>query len=87
MEIKYCKVCGAIINKYGNLKLQLCSKHFQQFNRYGETKDHNQRTVFDTNEIRTFDTYAEIDTYDQFGNVIETYKLDIEDIKYLNNKK
>lgn len=87
MEIKYCKACGAIINKYGNSKLCLCSKHFQQFNTYGEIKDRNQRTVFDDNEIRVFNTYAEIDTYNQFGDIIETYKLDIEDIKYLNNKK
>lgn len=86
-KIIYCKACSKIIDKYGSAKLQLCSKHFQQFRRFGEIKDHNPRTVWDNNEIRTYTDYAEIDTYDQYGNVIETYKLDLEDIKYLNNKK
>lgn len=86
-KINYCKACGKIIDRYGNIKNQLCSKHFQQFRRFGEVKDHNQRTILDDNEIRTFDTYAEIDTYDQYGNVIETYLLDLEDVKYLNGNK
>ena len=71
-KINYCSACGKIIDKYGNIKLQLCSKHYQQFRRFGEVKDHNQRTVWDDNEIRILDTYAEIDTYD---------------VKYLSSKK
>ncbi len=86
-KIEYCIACGKIIDKYGNKKNQLCSKHYQQFRKFGKTLDNNQRTVWDANEVRTFDYYAEIDTYDQFGNVIETYKIDLEDIKYLNDKK
>lgn len=86
-KINYCSACGKIIDKYGSIKLQLCSKHYQQFRRFGEVKDHNQRTVWDDNEIRILDTYAEIDTYDQYGNIIETYTLDIEDVKYLSSKK
>lgn len=82
-KINYCKACGKIIGKYGSKKYQLCSKHFKQFEKFGKTLDTNQRTVYDPNEIRTYETYAEIDTYDQYGNVLETYKLDIEDIKYL----
>ena len=85
-KINYCSACGKIIDKYGSIKLQLCSKHYQQFRRFGEVKDHNQRTVWDDNEIRILDTYAEIDTYDQYGNIIATYTLDIEDVKYLSNK-
>lgn len=87
MEIKYCKACGAIINKHGSIKQSLCCKHYAQLRKYGKIKDHNKRTVWDDNEVRTYDSFAEIDTYDQFGNVIETYKIDTEDIKYLNNKK
>lgn len=86
-EIIYCEACGKIVDKYGSKKLKLCSKHSQQIRKYGKIKDHNQRTVWDNNEIRTYKDYAEIDTYDQFGNVLETYKLDLEDVKYLSNYK
>lgn len=86
-KIIYCKACGKIVDKYGSQKYQLCNKHYQQFRKFGEIKDHNQRTVWDDNEIRTYDNYAEIDTYDQYGNVIETYKVDLEDVKYLKDKK
>lgn len=86
-KIAYCDACGKIIDKYGSKKFKLCSKHYQQLMKYGEIKDHNQRTVWDDNEIRIYDNYAEIDTYDQFGNVIETYKLDVEDVKFLRSYK
>lgn len=86
-KIIYCKACGKIVDKHGNKNLKLCSKHYQQLRKYGEIKDHNQRTVLDDNEIRTYEDYAEIDTYDQFGNVLETYKIDLEDIKFLNGHK
>lgn len=86
-KIKYCTACGRIIDKYGNKEKCLCGKHYKQLIKFGEIKDHNQRTVFDANEIRTFADYAEIDTYDSFGNVTETYKLDLEDLKYLGDKK
>ncbi len=86
-KIEYCKVCGNLINQYGSKKNQLCSKHAQQFRRFGKTLDTNQRSVFDLNEVRTYENYAEIDTYDQYGNVIETYILDLEDTKYLGNYK
>lgn len=86
-EIKCCKVCGKIINEHGSLKNSLCGKHFQQFRKFGEFKDNNTRTIYDPNEIRTYDDYAEIDTYDQYGNVQETFRLDLEDVKFLNNNK
>ena len=86
-KINYCTACGKIIDKYGSIKNQLCSKHFQQLRRFGKTLDANQRTVNDPNEIRIYKDWAEIDTYDSYGNVLETYKLDLEDIKYINNNK
>ena len=86
-KINYCTACGKIIDKYGSIKLQLCSKHFRQFRRFGEVKDYNQRTVWDENEIRILESHAEIDTYNEYGDVIETYFLDLEDVKYLNGKK
>lgn len=86
-KLVYCKACGKIIDKYGNKERELCSKHYQQYRRFGEIKDNNQRTVYDDNEIRTYKDYAEIDTYDQYGNVLETFQLDLEDVKYLLGKK
>lgn len=65
----------------------LCAKHLGQMKTYGECKDTNPRGVFDPNEIRLLDNYAEIDTYDQFGNVIETYTIDIEDYKLASKYK
>ena len=86
-KIEYCVACGKVIDKHGCLEHKLCGKHYKQLLKYGEIKDNNQRTVFDSNEIRTFSDYAEIDTYDQFGNVIETYKFDLEDLKYIGSHK
>ena len=81
--MKFCKVCGS-----SKVHAQeLCRKHYEQIRRYGKTMDTNPRTVWDPNEIRTFNNYGEIDTYDQFGNVVDTYKFDLEDIHYLNNHK
>ena len=58
MEGNFCKACGVSINSNG--KNGYCRKHYQQFMKYGELKDHNQRTVWDPNEVRVFDDYAEI---------------------------
>lgn len=78
-----CKVCG----KNEVISLEMCNKHYQQYRRYGKIMDNNPRTVNDDNEIRIYDTYVEIDTYDKFGNVNYTYKLDLEDVKYLTGNK
>lgn len=88
----HCEVCNVssieksvcfrkLYNKY------LCDKHYTQILKYGEFKDSNKRGVFDDNEIRLFDTYAEIDTYDQYGNLVETFILDTEDANKLNGRK
>ncbi|MBQ8131730.1 MAG: hypothetical protein IJ193_04495 [Bacilli bacterium] len=49
--------------------------------------DNNPRCVFDPNEIRLCDGYAEIDTYDAYGNVVTTFKLDLEDVPKLSGHK
>lgn len=88
-NIKICKVCGKICNgneKY-NYILNMCSKHYQQFKKYGHCLDANPRTVFDNNEIRTYKDYGEIDTYTKTGEVLNTFKFDLEDIHYLVNHK
>lgn len=91
-EIKYCEICGVsskdkIVYNNAQFGKCLCQKHLSQLKRFGKVKDANQRGVFDPNEIRSFENFAEIDTYDQYGNVIETYKIDCEDIGIALNYK
>lgn len=61
----------------------MCEKHRDQYRRFGKFMDSNQRGVFDPNEIRIKDDYFEIDTYDQYGNITETYICDLEDLSKL----
>ena len=68
-------------------KSYLCSKHVSQVRKYGKVMDHNQRTVFEPNEIREFGDYCEIDTYDQFGNVTCTFKFSPCDIEIAKSRK
>lgn len=91
-QIHYCSICGVSSElktihknkKYGDY---LCEKHYQQFKNYGKFLDNSSRGVFDKNEIRKFDDYAEIDTYDSHGNVVATFKLDLDDIEKLGTRK
>ena len=90
IEIRICKVCGKICNdsqRSFNGKTGMCRKHNDQLKKYGRTLDTNPRTVWDPNEIRVLDTYAEIDTYTSTGEVLNTFKLDIEDVPLLQNHK
>lgn len=83
-KFKYCKICG---NKFGRIKLGMCAKHYTQFKKYGKVLDSNPRTVWDDNEIRILNGYGEIDTYTNTGEVQNTFKFDLEDLKYLSGKK
>lgn len=65
----------------------MCIKHYSQFKKFGKCLDTNPRTVWDDNEIRTYENYGEIDTYTNTGEVLNTFKFDLEDIKYLINHK
>lgn len=91
-KIRYCEVCGVSstnkkVSLLKSIGILLCDKHKSQYKKYGEFKDNNPRSVFDNNEIRILDNHAEIDTYDSYGNVVETYILDIGDIDKLKNHK
>lgn len=87
-KIKICKICGKICgDKHHDYKDGMCCKHYTQFRKYGKCLDSNPRTVWDSNEIRILDGYAEIDTYTATGDVLNTFKLDIEDIPLLGNCK
>ncbi len=90
IENKVCKICGKVCGNYHgsfNGILGMCNKHFTQFKKYGKTLDTNPRTVWEPNEVRVLDTYAEIDTYTSTGEVLNTFKVDIEDIPLLQNHK
>lgn len=91
-EIHYCDVCGISstekrVNFIKSANKYLCRKHREQFMRYGEFKDSNSRGVFDPNEIRILENYAEIDTYDPYGNVVETYIVDKDEVVKLEKYK
>lgn len=83
-KVKICKICGREVPK---LNLGMCGKHYEQYLKYGKVLDNNPRTVWDDNEIRTYEDYGEIDTYTNTGEVQNTFKFDLEDIKYLVNHK
>ncbi len=86
-EIRICKICGRLCEGPHKLNKGMCDKHYQQYKRYGKCLDNNPRSVFDDNEIRTYSTYGEIDTYTNTGEVQNTFKFDLEDVKYLINHK
>lgn len=90
IENRVCKVCGKVCdNKHKAFfgTTSMCRKHHDQFMKYGRTLDTNSRTVWDPNEVRILDNYAEVDTYNGKGEVINTFKLDIEDVHLLNGRK
>ena len=93
--LKACEACGITadyrriiqtILPSGN-NCYLCTKHINQVRKYGKVMDHNQRIVHDPNEIRLYDDYCEIDTYDQFGNVTYTFKFSPCDIEIAKSRK
>lgn len=87
-EIRICKVCGKLCGDKPHEFIDgMCSKHYNQFKKFGKTLDANPRTIWDPNEIRVCNGYAEIDTYTSTGEVLNTFKLDIEDIPLLSNLK
>ena len=83
-RIKFCKICGKECDKLFD---GMCKKHYLQMKTYGKIINANQRTVFDPNELRVYNNYAEIDTYDSFGGVFKTYKIDLDDIPKLGKCK
>jgi hypothetical protein len=74
----YCIVCGRKI--IGKNSTTYCRKHHHQIQKYGKTLDNNPRNKFDPNEFRFLkNDIVEFDTYDSLGNVVSTYKIDVED--------
>ena len=91
-DIHYCSVCGVSsetkrVCRNKNYGEYLCEKHKFQYKKYGKFLDSSPRGVFDSNEVRISEGHAEIDTYDSHGNLIATYKIDVEDVVKLKNHK
>ena len=84
-----CCVCGRMCDHSASHGIThgMCRKHYEQVRRFGKTLDTNPRTIWDPNEIRILDNYAEIDTYNGNGEVANTFKLDIEDVPLLDGRK
>ena len=82
--MKICTICGKIHN---NPESEMCYKHFLQVKKYGKIVNSSPRTVHDPNEIRILRDYCEIDTYDQFGIVLKTFKFDHDDLPIISKYK
>lgn len=76
--MKKCKVCGRDIKVYAGRGM--CSKHYNQFKKYGEVLDNNPRTRFDPNEIVEYEDYAEIVLYDKNCEEVARALIDLDDI-------
>ena len=91
-KIKQCEICG-ITSVYKRIEYvteaekYLCDKHRMQFSNHGKFFDKSPRGIFDKNEIRIYTDYAEIDTYDQYGNVVTTFKIDLDNVDLARSRK
>ena len=84
---KICDICGRQdknVETYHNFNLNLCSKHYHQYHKYGKALDNNPRTCNDLNEIIIDGDIAKISIYNKDSEKIyETiiYKDDIDKVK------
>ena len=83
-KIKKCKVCG---RECKNLNLEMCTKHYNQYKKYGYCLDTNPRTKRDPNEIIIYNDYAEIIIYDKNCNEKCRALIDIEDVDKVKDYK
>lgn len=75
--MKNCKICGRECNR---LSLGMCSKHYNQYKKYGYCLDSNPRTKKDLNEIVIYNDYAEIILYDEHCEEKCRALIDLEDV-------
>ena len=80
---KICKACSKIHTNHGDY----CWKHYNQIRTLGFILDNNPRTKYDPNDIQIKDSYADIMTYDKWGNNFISFKIDIEDIPFISRYK
>lgn len=86
---KTCCVCGASVGN-GTTRIQTfdnkfyCKKHYLQMYRHGHILE---RTIFDPNEYKVYDDYAECICYGKDGQETGRTKIDINKIEILKNYK
>lgn len=78
-----CCVCGKKSRARFKGK-EYCQRHLMQMWRYGKILE---RTIFDKNEWKIYDDYAECTTYDKKFNPNGCVKFDIDDYEKLKDKK
>lgn len=79
-----CEICGREV-KY--TKNGMCSKHYNQWYKYGKVLDNNPRTTHDPNEIVIYDNYAEIILYDNKSYEIARALIDLDDVEKVKKYK
>ena len=83
-----CNICGRILfHKNTSQKKIWCTKHYNQFKKYGFALDKNPRTVFDKNEIKVEGDIANVYLYDKNCNHVATAIIDAEDVVKVRNVK
>lgn len=79
--MRKCSICNKTSEEtriIKNQNIDYCRKHYLQIYRHGKTLD---RTIYDKNEIKIYEEYAEIILYDTKGNIKTRALIDIEDVE------
>ena len=78
---KLCKVSGCNGKHHG---LGYCSKHYHQYKRHGHILE---RTIYDLNEIITYDDYAEVVLLNKDEEEAGRSLIDLDDMELIKNIK
>ena len=83
-----CDVCGrysdCLVGKNG---YKLCTKHYNQYKKYGKFLDSNPRTIYDRNEYHICGDITYIDLYNKDCEVIAQAIIDTEDLDKVKDIK
>lgn len=83
-----CDACGRCCDKLiGYFGKHLCTKHYNQYKKYGKFLDSNPRTIYDKNEYHIDGDITYIDLYDKDCNVIAQAIIDTEDLDKVKDIK
>lgn len=83
-----CEFCGRKIKRkikaHGHV---FCSKHYNQYKKYGKVLDYNPRTLFDKNELHICGNITYVDLYNKDCEVVAQAIIDTEDIEKIRYTK
>lgn len=83
-----CDICGRYCDKLiGHSGKYLCTKHYNQYKKYGKSLDNNPRTIYDRNEYHIVGDITYIDLYDKDCNIIAQAMIDTEDLDKVKDIK